>query len=65
MFSFTSQDVFSINLVVLAVVLPLKGEDFLICEEDVFVPVFSLTLEEPLCSCPSHLLQSGNKEVSL
>jgi hypothetical protein len=55
----------SINLVVLAVVLLLKGEDFLVREEDVSVPVLGLTLEEPICSCPSDLLQSGSKEVSL
>jgi hypothetical protein len=47
------------------VVLLLEGEDFLICEEDVFTPVLGLTLEELLCSCPSDLLQSGSKEVSL
>jgi len=42
----------SINLVVLVVVLLLEGEDFLICEED----VFGLTVEETLFSCPSDLL---------
>ena len=30
----------SINLVVLVFVLLLDGEDFLLCEEDVFVPLF-------------------------
>ena len=35
-----------INLLVLVVVLFLDGEDFLICEEDVFVPVLSVPLEE-------------------
>ena len=40
----------SINLVALVFVLLLDGEDFLIREEDVFVPVFSVPLEETLCS---------------
>ena len=43
-------------LVVLVVVLLLDGEDFLICEEDVFMPVLGVPLEETLCSCPSDLL---------
>jgi len=55
----------SINLVVLAGVLLLEGENFLVCGEDVFVPVLGLTLEGPLRSCPSDLLQSWSKEVSL
>jgi len=55
----------SINLVVLVVVLLLGGEDFLIREEDVFVPVLGVPLEETLCSCLSDLLQSRSKEVSL
>ena len=54
-----------IHLVVLAVVLLLDGEDFLVHEEDVFVPVLGVPLEEELCSCLSDLLQSGSKEVSL
>jgi len=40
----------SINLVALEVVLLLDGEDFLVREEDVFVPVFCVPLEEVLCS---------------
>jgi len=56
---------FSINLVVLVVLLLLDGEKFLICEEDVFVPILSVPLEETLCSCPSDLLQNRSKEVSL
>jgi len=55
----------SINLVVLAVVLLLNGEDILIREEYVFVRILSMTLEETLCSCPSDCLQSGSKDVSL
>jgi len=55
----------SINLIVLVVVLLLDGEDFLVCEEDVFMPILSVPLEEPLCSCVSDLLQSVSKEVSL
>ena len=41
----------STNLVVLAVVLLLDGEDFLVREEDVFVSVLGVPLEETLCSC--------------
>jgi len=55
----------SINLVVLVVILLLDGEKFLILEEDVFVPILSVPLEETLCACPSDLLQSRSKEVSL
>jgi hypothetical protein len=56
---------FSINLVVLAIILFLDGEKFLVREEDVFVPLLSVPLEETLCSCPSDLLQSRSKEASL
>jgi len=56
---------FSINLIILVVVLLLDGEDFLVREEDVFVPLLSMPLEEMLCSCLSDLLQSRSKEVSL
>jgi len=55
----------SINIVVLVVILLLDGEKFLVHEEDVFVPVLSVPLEETLYSCPWHLLQSRSKEVSL
>jgi len=55
----------SINLVVLLVTLFLNSEKFLVREEDVFVPVLNVPLEETLCSCPSDLLQSRSKEVSL
>jgi hypothetical protein len=55
----------SINHVVLVVKLLLDGEKFLVREEDVFVPILSLPLEETLCSCPSDLLQSRNKAVFL
>ena len=54
----------SINLV-LVVVLLLDGEDFLVCEEDIVVPVLGVPLEETLCSCPSDLLQSSSKKMSL
>jgi len=54
----------SINLVVLAVVLLLDGEDFLI-SGDVILPVLGLPLEETLCFCLSDLLPSGSKEVPL
>jgi len=56
---------FSINLLVLAVTPLLDGEKFLVREEEVFVPVLGVTLEETLCSCASDLLQSRIKEVSL
>jgi hypothetical protein len=55
----------SINLVVLLVVLPLDSEDFLAPEEEVFVPVLSMRLEETLCSCPSDRLQSRKGCVPL
>jgi hypothetical protein len=55
----------SINLVVLVVLLLLDGEDFLVLEEDVFVPVLGLPLKEVLCSCLSDHLQSRSKGVSL
>ena len=55
----------SVNLVVLVVILLLDVEDFLIREEDVFVPVLGVPLEETLFSCPSDLLQSRSREVSL
>ena len=46
----------SINLIVLVATLLLDGEKFLVREEDVFVPVLSVPLEEKLCSCPLDLL---------
>jgi len=55
----------SINLVVLAVVLILDGEKFLVREEDIFVPVLGVPLVEVICSCPSDILQRISKEVSL
>jgi len=55
----------SINLVVLVVILLLNGEKFLVREEDIFMPILSVPLEETLCSCPSDLLQSRSKEVPL
>jgi hypothetical protein len=55
----------SVNLVVQFVILLLDGEDFLIREGDVFMPVLGVPLEEMLCSCPSDHLQSGSKVVSL
>jgi hypothetical protein len=54
-----------INLVVLLVILLLGGEKFLVREEDLFVPVLSVPLKETLCSCPSCLLPSRSREVSL
>jgi len=55
----------SINLVALVVILLLDGENLLVREEDVFVPILSLPLEEIFCSCPSDFLQKRSKEVSL
>jgi hypothetical protein len=54
-----------INLAALVVILLLDGEDLLVHEEDVFVPVLGLPLEEIFCSCPSDFLQKRSKEVSL
>ena len=55
----------SINIFVLVVILLLACEKFLVREEDVFVLVLSVPLEETPCSCPSDPLQSRSKEVSL
>ena len=54
-----------IKLVVLVVVLLLDVEDFLIHEEDVFVSVLGVPLEENLYSCPLDRLQSRSENVSL
>ena len=48
----------SINLVVLLVILLLGGEKFLVREEDVFVPVLGVPLEQ------MDFLQSRGKEMS-
>jgi hypothetical protein len=55
----------SINLVVLVIILLLGGENILVREEDVFVPVLGVPLEERFYSFPSDFLQSRSKEVSL
>jgi hypothetical protein len=55
----------STDLVVLVVILLLDGENFIVREEGVFVPVLGVPLEETLFSCPSDFLQSRSKEVSL
>ena len=55
----------SINIVVLVIILLLDGENYFVLEEDVFVPVLGVPLEETLCACLSVLLQSRSKEVSL
>jgi hypothetical protein len=55
----------SINHVVLVVVLLFNVEDFLVCEDNVFMPILSVSLEEMPCSCPSDHLQSRSKDVSL
>ena len=49
----------SINLLVLVVILVLHGENFLLCEEEICLPVLCLPLEETLCSCPSDFLKEG------
>jgi len=54
-----------INLVFLVVVLLPDGEDFLFCEEGVFVHAVGMPQEEMLCSCLSDQLQSRSKDVSL
>jgi hypothetical protein len=51
-----------INFVVRVVTL-LNWEKFLVHEEDVFVAVLSMPLEQTLYSCPAYLLQSRSKEV--
>ena len=56
---------FSINLVVVVLILFLDGGNFLVREGDVFVPILGVPREEVLSSCLSHFLQSGSKEVSL
>jgi hypothetical protein len=53
------------NVVALGVILLLEGENFLVREKDVFVPVLGLPLEETFCPWPSDFLQSRSKEVSL
>jgi len=55
----------STNIVVLVVILLLDGEKFLAREENIFVPVLSVPLEETLRSCMSYLLLNRSKEVSL
>jgi len=59
------KELLSINLVVLVVTLLLDGENVRVHEEDVFVPVLGVPLEETFCSCPSDFLQSRSKGVSL
>jgi len=49
--------VLSINLV-LVVILLLDRENFLIREEDAFVPVLGIPMEEMFCSCPLDFLQN-------
>jgi len=53
----------NIYLVFLVVILLLDGEDFLVCEEVVFVPLLSVPLVETLCSYTSDFIQSRSKEV--
>jgi hypothetical protein len=55
----------SITLVVVVIILILDGENFLVLEEDIFIPVLDVPMEEMLCSCPSDFLQNRSKEVSL
>jgi hypothetical protein len=55
----------SINLVVLVVIMLLDGEKFLVLEEDIFMPILDVQLEETLCSSYSDFLRSRSKEVSL
>jgi len=42
----------SINLLVLVVVLLFDGAGVLVHEDNVFVPILGMPLEETLCSCP-------------
>ena len=55
----------NINLIVLVVILLLDGENFLVREEDVFVAVLDVPLEETFCPCPSDVLQRRSKKASL
>ena len=55
----------SINLVVLVVILLCDVENFPVCEENVFMSILGVPLEEMVCSCPSDFLQSRSKEVSI
>jgi hypothetical protein len=55
----------TINLVILAVVLHFSGEDSLVHEDNGFVPVLGMPLEEMICSCLLDLLQNRSKEVTL
>jgi hypothetical protein len=55
----------SINIVVLVVLLLVDGENVLVCEEDVFMPILGMPLEETLCSCLYDVLKSRSQEVSL
>jgi hypothetical protein len=48
----------------LFLLLLLDGENFLVREEDVFVPILGVPLEETLHSHPSDFLQNRSKEVS-
>ena len=59
------QGTFEQNLVVLVVMLLLDCEKFLVFQEDIFVPVPVVPLEETFCYCLSDLLQSRSNEVSL
>jgi len=54
----------SINLVSLVIILLLDDENFFIHEEDVFMPVLCVPLEERLCSCMSDFFQSRSKDVT-
>ena len=58
------KELLSINLLVLVVLLLLDVEHFLVREENVFVPVLGMPLEEMLCSCLLDF-HSRSKEVSL
>jgi hypothetical protein len=55
----------SIDLVVMVVILLLDSENFLVCEEDVFMPILGVPLEETFCSCLYDVLQSWSQEMSL
>ena len=59
------QGTFELNLVVMIVILHHNGENVFVHEEDIFVPVLGVPLEETLYSCPSDILQSRSREVCL
>ena len=55
----------SINLIILVVILLLDGEDFLVPEEDVFVPILGMPLEETFALVHRISFKAGVRSVPL